>query len=238
VPQEAVAIVQDLLLTNRGCSLPCWWGITPGKTTWDEARQFLLTFAVIEPDSTGSVTIDGQTYPVQAYHVDYAIDEDVRGGANLAVRGGLVTGILVGKTSTAQAFTLRDLLRGYGPPAKVLVNTYSVPGPSPDPQGLLPFRMVVLYGPPSFMAFYDMEGTLSGGTVIGCPGETAPWIRSWSEDQVANWTDERIQEVVMGPDSSALRPIEEVTSWDVAQFYSVFTSDNSNVCVETPAENW
>lgn len=22
--------------TNMGCELPCWWGITPGKTTWEE----------------------------------------------------------------------------------------------------------------------------------------------------------------------------------------------------------
>lgn len=26
---------------NGGCQLPCWWGITPGKTTWDEARSKL-----------------------------------------------------------------------------------------------------------------------------------------------------------------------------------------------------
>src|SRR5688572_13990138 len=38
---EAKRLVRDLLENNAGCKLPCWWGITPGKTTWSEARQIL-----------------------------------------------------------------------------------------------------------------------------------------------------------------------------------------------------
>jgi hypothetical protein len=39
--EEAQKLVQKLLENNGGCKLPCWWGITPGKTTWAEARQIL-----------------------------------------------------------------------------------------------------------------------------------------------------------------------------------------------------
>jgi hypothetical protein len=34
----------QLLFTNGGCDLPCFWGITPGKTTWDYANVFFSTF--------------------------------------------------------------------------------------------------------------------------------------------------------------------------------------------------
>lgn len=32
--------LQKLLATNGGCTLPCFLGITPGKTMWDEASSF------------------------------------------------------------------------------------------------------------------------------------------------------------------------------------------------------
>lgn len=34
-------LVSDLLSTNGGCRLPCWWGLIPGKTNWAQAFQFL-----------------------------------------------------------------------------------------------------------------------------------------------------------------------------------------------------
>ena len=37
-----------LMSTNNDCRLPCWWGIMPGVTSWQEAQQFFETFGVIE----------------------------------------------------------------------------------------------------------------------------------------------------------------------------------------------
>lgn len=38
---EEYAYVSEMLATNAGCELPCWWGITPGKSSWQEARNQL-----------------------------------------------------------------------------------------------------------------------------------------------------------------------------------------------------
>lgn len=38
---EAHARVVELLKTNGGCRFPCWWGIVPGKTHWQEAHALL-----------------------------------------------------------------------------------------------------------------------------------------------------------------------------------------------------
>ncbi len=40
--QGRLNFVLQALKTNGGCELPCWWGITPGKTTWEE---MIRTFA-------------------------------------------------------------------------------------------------------------------------------------------------------------------------------------------------
>jgi hypothetical protein len=39
--QQRHDAIVALLETNGGCKLPCWWGVTPGITAWDEAYQIL-----------------------------------------------------------------------------------------------------------------------------------------------------------------------------------------------------
>jgi hypothetical protein len=38
---ERQLYLEERLPTNNGCKLPCWLGITPGKTTWQEAQSFI-----------------------------------------------------------------------------------------------------------------------------------------------------------------------------------------------------
>ena len=38
------AVVVDMLADNGGCELPCWWGIKPGLTSWEEAQQTFLSY--------------------------------------------------------------------------------------------------------------------------------------------------------------------------------------------------
>jgi hypothetical protein len=74
-PGEADVLVMDLLENNAGCQLPCWWGIWPGETTWDEAKYYLETFAskiyagVALPVKTG-----GQDLPVTGYGTRYKVE--------------------------------------------------------------------------------------------------------------------------------------------------------------------
>jgi hypothetical protein len=39
-PDEERAFVKEMLATNGGCELPCWWGITPGKSDWQSTIDF------------------------------------------------------------------------------------------------------------------------------------------------------------------------------------------------------
>jgi hypothetical protein len=44
LPEEVQQRAFDTIKTNNNCRLPCFWGITPGKTSWAEAEEFLGTF--------------------------------------------------------------------------------------------------------------------------------------------------------------------------------------------------
>jgi len=40
---EEQELVLNLLQDNGGCQLPCWWGFTPGETTWHTAQEFFAS---------------------------------------------------------------------------------------------------------------------------------------------------------------------------------------------------
>ena len=45
-PDEMQAYVREMLQTNGGCELPCWWGIIPGKTSWKEMQAAFTDQAI------------------------------------------------------------------------------------------------------------------------------------------------------------------------------------------------
>ena len=43
-PTEAEAMILDLLQDNGGCLFPCWWGLTPAKTSTQTLKSLLEKF--------------------------------------------------------------------------------------------------------------------------------------------------------------------------------------------------
>jgi hypothetical protein len=46
LPEEAQTALKELFANNGDCQLPCWWGITPGETSWAQANEKLAPIAV------------------------------------------------------------------------------------------------------------------------------------------------------------------------------------------------
>lgn len=44
-PTEANAFALGMLETNGECELPCWWGIVPGSSRWEQTVPYIRTFA-------------------------------------------------------------------------------------------------------------------------------------------------------------------------------------------------
>lgn len=57
--EQIDANLSELMLTNGDCELPCWWGIVPGETPLDSARENLATLgASIVGSSSLSMGVD------------------------------------------------------------------------------------------------------------------------------------------------------------------------------------
>jgi hypothetical protein len=224
-PEKAQELISELMETNNGCRLPCWWGITPGETSWAEARQFFNTFAkeihVSQRRDHGILVV-------------YDIEGSTReGGIGLWLnKENVIEKILTGPLSLKESFGIDKLLNNYGPPSEVLIR--ATPSfPSKD----LPFIVVLFYPHDHFLAIYDLFAKEVKSDLIACPKDQKPQIILWSPSE--EWTNERVQAEVLGVSPSRLlHPLDEVTDLRVEDFYQIFSKQDNDSCIETPVEKW
>jgi hypothetical protein len=131
---EREAYVKELLRTNAGCDLPCWWGIMPGKSQWAETARFL--------EIIGVKTI-GRSEPFgRIKHETGGFDfvsSFVQNSISFSEVSGLVDYILVDGTGyhdvTAfqeawQTYAPLEIIQKYGKPSRVwLESSYSYDTP-------------------------------------------------------------------------------------------------------------
>jgi hypothetical protein len=146
---EAETKITDLLLHNADCLLPCWWGITPGVTTWNEAKQFLEAFTDIEGPSLQGA--DDKLY--KAYSSYFYL-----GGKKYLIS--LITvdeivvdiGLLPDVTKFGQQ--LPNLLSNNGVPDQIWI------APMPETPGGPWFYLLLYYSEQGILAQYSGEASL------------------------------------------------------------------------------
>lgn len=232
---EVTQQVLWLFETNNGCQLPCWWGITPGQTTWQTAQEFLsgFDFDIYELDSDSESAYYGVIIPlpIEVFFAD-------RWAPSIITRNDVVehifTNVANGKPpkGTLAQYYLSSFLTTYGAPSEVGLFTYSSPYVGDD----LPFVTTLFYADQGIAAAYSINGERQGEVVKGCiQEEPVTFLSLWSPDLKLTF-----EEVTTG--SSALNrdylSLEESTKMSIATFYETFKKPENTTCLETPADLW
>jgi hypothetical protein len=231
---EALALVEDLLENNGGCRLPCWWGMTPGKTEWKKAKHFLETFVVrFWSGNDGVIGKDGVA--VYSYAVYYE-RKNGESGFQVGVKGDTISGIVSGD-ATQHQYSISPLLMEYGIPDEVFINTFAVTNTGDPP----PFGIILDYRSQGFWAEYSLTGRLSGGNVIGCPKSMIP--RLFLNSPERKWTDDEMFSATFGPpfpNAPALTTlsVQDATGMDLETFYQIYKEPSNQNCLKTPADLW
>ena len=223
-----------LLETNNSCQLPCWWGITPGQTTWEAAQQFLDTF-VSNIQSVSSPQLANYSPAIPLPSEAYEISNEYASNTYpiYTVRNGIVEEILtevsIGDTPAGYLtpYLLPTFLTTNGPPSEVWLFTYS----SPFEENDLPFIVVLSYPKKGIIALYSDNGVREGEVVRGCPQEDPVSIlKLW--DPGMNLTFEQIKSgsSSIGADRDYVS-LEEATGMDVTTFYETFKNPDNTLCL-------
>lgn len=232
VPTEMVqSTILDLYKTNAGCRLPCWWGITPGLTSWTEAELRLRPLAF---------TIKASDYNAQMYYTVYlSVPEDLapRGLSQqeYRVRDDQIELIESHPLKNSNT-SLADLLSTYGEPAEVLISTFDEPR-----EGSLPFYLVLFFPQHSFNAIYESSGTVQGSDIVGCFVDEQPRLALWSPEQEISLSDlYKMNLARFTPDDAKFfKTIGEVSQMDKTAFYQLYKEKaGSSICIRTPAGLW
>lgn len=229
---EGQKLVQKLLENNGGCKLPCWWGITPGKTAWVEARQILekVSLFMSEPGSAETFYVDLHVLLPYPYTFAKYMEHSYH------IENGVVDYISVYNFDLAPNYRLSNFLATYGPPTEIWMRTYSK-----YEMDLHPFLVDLFYQDKGILIEYSTGDPLKeiDGKLQNCQIKEmdSPFIYLWSpETQNLSFHDaKKFIDTMSLPEP---KPLLDATGMDVKTFYETFTNPDTDVCLETPKNLW
>jgi hypothetical protein len=114
--RQAQEMVLDLLKNNAGCELPCYWGITPGETTWQDALIYLASFSERFEGGNYDVTAsDGNELSYLAFEIRNTIPEyDEPVLSDYIEKNGIIDSISVPGIGTELRYQVHQVLNRYG----------------------------------------------------------------------------------------------------------------------------
>lgn len=134
-------------------------------------------------------------------------------------------------------FFLPSILAAYGKPSVVLI------APFPDELPYIgDFSMVLYYPDKGFFIQYVFPKDESNGNFIGCPSESAYIdIITWSPQE-----EYKISEIAKDMSGRGInelnydyfKPVGEVTTMSLDDFYETFKDPANTTCLETPIKYW
>jgi hypothetical protein len=206
----------------RECRLPCWWGITPGVTTWDNALKTLEQLK----ENFKEINVSGVDNYIQ---IDLLED----GGYVWFRRNdtGVIDGIKL-STSPSKSMEYYELMTEYGEPSDVYLFAYQ------HFQGDYPPASVILYyADKGILAKYEFAAKLDETTniITVCPKPTSQEL--WFRPNGTKYSQSDISQNTLGDGPSIIK-IDETTSLSKQDFFTLYKDKNQTKCFETPASLW
>lgn len=225
---ERYDFVKEMLETNGGCELPCWWGITPGETTWRAARDFFTSQGI-------NWFYESELYfdpPLSKRTTEYNLD------LHFTQRAGIVYSVQVHSQALGapqvnhfaqdwHRYSPDQLLSKYGIPSQVYIHMM----PPIERDAPVYYTLWLVYDQVGFFIIYRGPASYEPPTMRACPRfKEVTWILLYLESPGLS----RLF------DSSADPPVtlEEATGMSVESFYETFKNPDSDVCIESPANIW
>lgn len=240
IAQQDQDKINELLMTNAGCDLPCWWGITPGLTTLAEVDKLMK-----EMGAFGSV-LEGQEFRLpdglitryvgfDRFHSSERID------IGFGAKNTIIQSIKIERDVTIReekisriywnAYSLKRIFEKYGKPDRVWVKNFPSIRDSPTSD----IMMFVFYDKLKFLIVYSMSVKTANPMLI-CPNFEDGQIGRFNLYILApsqNITLEKYAGFAFDMEEYML-PIEEASGLSTQKLYEFLLSGNG--CFEIPRE--
>jgi hypothetical protein len=259
--EEAYNKLWGLLANNGGCRLPCLWGITPGRSTNQEARNILMPLSGIGiPERTyfGSTRLNGVSLgTISPLYVEgeqhfsiwlaYLYNDDgiVNSIGFRALKEQVTTDFYGNWTSRRPIFdsttyakrieyySLFHVLSEQGIPASVMIYASGLSGYPVVAGGI---KIALLYPDQGIWVNYTMPMYTQEGGRKGCPANAHVEMELYPPGNPGSFFS-LLDQSDWGRTKSGYRLLEEATFMSVEEFYETFRNPTDE-CIEIPASLW
>jgi hypothetical protein len=252
-PDAEDALLVDMLSSNGGCELPCWWGITPGVTSWENAQERFLSYGKSVTSWSWDADKWGMGHKVGlfgrhgSYPFDYVVAHtfyEKEGTVSLIGAQGHVPGWPAKEWSLSPRFaqdwdryTLDQVLARFGKPSQVLLHYWG------DFEAL--FSVGVLYEERGILVEYmglargeKEEGEYLFDTVVLCPTrDRVTDINVWLSSPELEISLSDVFEDLGGGHPGLLPyrnivSLEEATGTSLDAFYTTYVASDADSCLQ------
>lgn len=231
-PNQRGEKYDELMTTNNGCQLPCWWGLEMGSSTFDEVIQL---YEQLDPH------IAIREYPEDIKIVEFLfIDPEIEEGLQTRHMFNFENGILIEaeiQVRKYENFTPVSLLEQFGKPSEVWL--WTIPEPY---QGILPASFHFYFPDQGILSAYREWVENAEENVEVCfKGDGGSIIRLWNP---GIWNPDGTKDFVERTNRSSEltleghQPISQVSNWDEEALYTNLLDPNSTECLLTPSNLW
>lgn len=240
--KERDAQILQLLQTNGDCSLPCWWGISPGTTTWDTARQLFVSMGSKVPTYSRR---DGSIVYEAGFDL---LESDMYVDIEILPRDGRIESLKVTSEdylepiafqSDWELYSLKQVLAAYGEPSRVWVQLAA--GPIRPESTTIGFGLWLFYDQLGFLIQYGMTGLKVQPIYHVCPATQGQGEMVYIQLVLRATETDIPLETLAGVTEEwlpYLLPIEEAAGLSVTKFYTLFITENDIPCFDTPRDIW
>ena len=232
-PDQAQQMVSRMVSSNGGCRLPCWWGITPGKSTWVETVNVLSPFVsnIETYQLGGGVDSNGNIQPNFMAIMNY-FNKNASKSLQLSVTNDIVDSISA--YDDTSSYKLSALVKLLGDPPVIYVNTVNT-----SPSGTVPFVLVIYYPDKGIIATYieEYNAPIEGKYVVFCARDIAPMMLFWNPEQGRNDQYEKsfLASLDYWVNDGGLHLIEEVSDSSKSAIYANLRETG---CIYVSVELW
>ena len=253
--EDARQKLLDLLSTNGGCQLPCLWGITPGKSSFQEARLILMPLLSIaevahfdstSPEDISPIYIDSGYLRLYT-RLDYifGIDNIVNHTRFEAREEEVITdseGNWLSKRPVYDSATFNERIEYYslshvltmlGIPSTVMVKFSGLTGYPVVAGGL---DIALLYPEQGVWINYEMPINNQGNIKRGCPVNANVEMELYPQGTPDSFYA-NLDKTDWGVTKKEYKPLEEATSMSEEGFYETFRNP-TDACIESLASIW
>ncbi|MDO9302310.1 MAG: hypothetical protein Q7T89_13050, partial [Anaerolineales bacterium] len=232
--QEVNTKIKELLETNGGCELPCWWGITPYKTSWPEALHFLTPIIGDIGQGGSSTFYEGEN---KHFTTTFEVSYEIRGFSKpgriaFELQDNVVVAITVFPPGTQNKYQLHHILALFGVPKQIYISAQSSKAWSET------FTVFVLdYSDIGVWAFYSYVPAIHRDSFFACPNSTGAELFLF-DPQKEYTQGVSIVEAAEMFRGVPVRKLEDATTMTMENFYDAFVAPDSGLCLETLVNLW